>query len=262
LRLSSYGRPFRADLEANNQPPRVREAVPFAVVDPQADIQGNFASQPLEAVLASLASSSATGTLQIGAQSKIWTDTGRIYLVMTPSSPRVADVLFGANVASVGRIGELLSPENTTPAAQALAQMSPEAAPVLGRLLHEHNLNGLFELLVPGTEDYSFTPNVTHPLGARFSEPTEDLINQAGQRLDIWREIAVRIPNTNVAFRLSPELPDRCEEKVITADEWRYLSLLDGKTSVADVITLTGSSAFRVCSALYRLALEDLIVEG
>ncbi len=209
----------------------------------------------------SLAGSSASGKLNVGAQSEIWTDAGRIYLVMTPSSPRVADVLFGANVASVGRIAELLSADSTTPAAQALAQMSPEATPVLGRLLHEHNLNGLFELLVPSTEDYSFTPGATHPLGSRFSELAEDLINQARQRLDIWREIAVRIPNTDVAFKLSPELPNKTQEKVITADEWRYLSLLDGKTSVAEVITRTGSSAFRVCSALYRLALEDLITE-
>lgn len=231
-------------------------------MDPQANIQGNFASQPLDSVLASLASGGASGKLGIGSHSEIWTDNGRIYLVMTPSSPRVADVLFGANVASVGRIAELLSADNTTPAAQALAQMSPEAAPVLARLLHEHNLNGLFELLVPSTEDYIFTPALVHPLGSRFSEATDGLINQARQRLDIWREIAVRIPNTDVTFRLSPELPDRCEEKVITADEWRYLSLLDGKTSVAEVITRTGSSAFRVCSALYRLALEDLIVEG
>ncbi len=231
-------------------------------MDPQANLQGNFASQPLDAVLESIASSGASGKLGIGSHSEVWADSGRIYLVKTPSSPRIADVLFGANVASVGRIADLLSADNVTPAAQALAQMSPDATPVLVRLLHEHNLNGLFELLVPSEEDFIFTPGVFHPLGAQFAESTSDLITQARQRLDIWREIAVRIPNTDVTFKLCPELPDHSDEKVITADEWRYLSLLDGKTSVADVITRTGSSAFRVCSALYRLALEDLITEG
>ena len=47
----------------------------------------------------------------------------------------------------------------------------------------------------------------------------------------------------------------------MTADEWRYLSLLDSHRSVADVITETGESAFRVCTSLYRLLLEGLIEE-
>ena len=147
----------------------------------------------------------------------------------------------------------------------SLTQMPPpDRGGVGGRGFIEggpHGAAGLFELLVPSQEDFIFTPAVVHPLGAEFSESTADLIAQARQRLDIWREIAVRIPNTEVKFRLCPELPDRSDEKVITADEWRYLSLLDGKATVADVITKTGSSAFRVCSALYRLALEDLITE-
>lgn len=213
-------------------------------------------------MLSDLAASQSTGQLQIGSHSEIWTEHGNIYLVRTPSSPQVGDVLFGANVASVGRIAELLADQSGTPAAQALAEMAPESAQILGRLLHEHNLNGLFELLVPSEEDFVFTHDVVHRLGGYFGEPTEDLITQARQRLNIWREIAVRIPNTNVVFRLCKELPNHIDEKLITADEWRYLSQLDGKTTVADVITRTGSSAFRVCSALYRLALEDLITEA
>ncbi len=222
---------------------------------------GDFGQHPLTAVLGALAENRATGVLRIDGGSEVWLSDGAVYLAATESSVAVSDVLFGSGAVSEAEVAELLSAENAS-AAQFLVEAHPEAAPTLDRLLHEFNLTSLFELIVPSTRSFSFEPGTTHPVGPRFAEPVSELVAQAERRLQIWTKIAARIPNTSLVFKLSGVLPSQEEERVVTADEWRYLAILDGETTVAGVIGQTGESAFRVCSSLYRLLLEGLIEEA
>ena len=199
--------------------------------------------------------------LRIAGHGRVWLHAGRIYLIETEGGAEPADVLFGAGVSPLAEIAEQLSVSGAS-VAGSLSEQHPGAGPVIGRLLHEHNLNGLFELLVPGEMSCSFEDDLSHGIGPAFSEHTVELFGQAERRLDIWRKIATRIPSTAASFKLATLLPDGGEERLITADEWRYLALLDGHRSVADVINETGESAFRVCSALYRLLLEGLVQDA
>ncbi len=198
--------------------------------------------------------------LRIGSQSEIWLHEGAVYLARTPSSADVSSVLFGVGTATEASIIELLGQPDGN-AAATLVGDDPEAAATLDRLLHEYNLSALFEMVVPTDATFNFEAGTRHPIGPRFAESVADLIEQANRRLEIWTQIAARIPSTSAVFSLQPALPDGAEERIVTGDEWRYLSLLDGHTSVADVINQTGESAFRVCSSLYRLLLEGLIAE-
>ncbi len=218
------------------------------------------ASTTVAAQLEDLAGQRAEGVLTISGQGHIWLSDGRIYLVETTSGSGPAEVLFGAGVGDLNELAERLAVPGASVTSE-LVENDPTSSQVIGRLLHEHNLNGLFELLVPGEVSLVFEAGVTHGLGVGFAEDARELVAQAERRLDIWRKIASRIPSTAARFRLASALPDGGEERMITADEWRYLALLDGHRSVADVITETGESAFRVCSALYRLLLEGLVQE-
>jgi hypothetical protein len=184
---------------------------------------------------------------------------GRIYLAQSAQGPRIADVLFGADVGTLADINSALNGAGSHSALDTLLANDPDRGQVLERLIHEANLTAMFELLVPSTEQFSFDDGATHRLGTTFAEPAAGLVDQAQRRLEIWKQIARRIPNTGVKFGLNSHLPG--DEQVITNDEWRYLSMLDGQHTVADVIAQTGDSAFRVCSGLYRLLLEDLIHE-
>ncbi|MGH1503565.1 MAG: DUF4388 domain-containing protein [Acidimicrobiales bacterium] len=219
---------------------------------------GSLAETSLPDVLRALEAEQATGVLQIGQASEVWLEAGKVYLAHTPSSPPLDAVLFGADAATADEITAALAAGT---AAATLAAADDGAAPTYERLLHEYNLNALFEMIVPSDTEYSFVAGDVHALGGRFAEPVEELVAQADRRLDIWRQIAARIPNTSMVFHLAPNLPDEEDERVVTADEWRYLSLLDGHRSVAEVIGATGESAFRVCSSLYRMLLEGLIAE-
>lgn len=223
---------------------------------------GTLAELPLDAVLASLAQHGRTGVLRVGTTdpaSEIWIDQGRLYYIDKPGGHEPVAVLFGGGVGSVEEIEGLLQRGD---AAAGLAAGGADQTSALGRLLHEHNLNLLFELLVPSQAAFEFEADQVHPVGPHFAEDIGELVDQAKRRLEIWAEIAGSIPNTGAIFTLAQQLPDNADERMVTADEWRYLSLLDGRRTVADVISLTQMSAFRVVSALYRMLLEGLIEES
>ncbi len=224
----------------------------------QETLSGDFGQHPLATVLAGLAADTRTGVLVIDGGGEVWVDNGSIYLAVTESSNQVRDVLFASGVSTEAEITELLD-NPAGDAARELAKRYPDAIPTLDRLLHEYNLAALFELIVPSARAFRFDPGSRHPVGAVFAEPVGQLLDQAERRLEIWKKIATRIPNTGMIFRLTGSLPSEEEERVVSADEWRYLAMLNGRASVADVIQSTGESAFRVCSSLYRLLLEGLI---
>lgn len=234
--------------------------VPFRIVQSEDALAGTFADVPFTSLLEAIAASSRTGALRIGDGSEIFFADGAIYLARNSSSPAVESVLFGAGTASQDEIASLMS-THAGAVVDELAGRADGAAEVLDRLLHEYNLTALFELIVPSALGFEFVDGETHPIGSTFSEPVDELVRQAERRLEIWKEIAARIPATSMVFRLAHELPGGLEERLVTSDEWRYLALLDGRRSVADVITTTGESAFRVCSLFYRLLLEEVIAE-
>lgn len=191
----------------------------------------------------------------------VWLAGGRLYLAETPSGDDLASVVFGADTGTLEEITAFLA-DSTGDATAAMAERRPDSIPALARLLHEHNLTAMFELMVSGAETFVIESHLMHPLGPRFAETVEDLLSQADRRLMIWRDIAERIPSTSNRFRLSPELPDGVEERVFDADEWRYLALIGGGRSVAELIDDTGERAFRIMTSLYRLLLEGVITDA
>ena len=227
---------------------------------------GTLSDTPLSDLLSTIAADRLTGALRIDNGSEVWFSEGRLCLASTPSSPDVAHVLYGGDVGTLAEIEAAMAEAEATggdgSAIDALLADHPDSEPAVRRLLHEHNLNSLFEMLVPSEAAFRFERDEVHPLGDRFAGDTHALVVEAEQRLEIWRNIAARIPSTSAVFTLARTLPGELDQRLVTADEWRFLSLLDGRNTVADLIAETGESAFRVCSSLYRLLLEDMVEES
>ncbi|MGI9612317.1 MAG: DUF4388 domain-containing protein [Acidimicrobiales bacterium] len=228
---------------------------------------GTLSDTPLPDLLSTIAADSVTGVLRVDGGSEIWFNDGRICLASTPSSPDLAKVLYGGDVGTLAEIEEAIAAieprsDGSGSVIDKLLVGHPDAEPVIARILHEHNLNSLFEMLVPSEASFRFERDIDHPIGARFADDATDLVAEAEQRLEIWRRIAARIPSTAAVFTLARSLPGESDQRLVTADEWRFLSLLDGRNTVADLISATGESAFRVCSSLYRLLLEEMVEES
>lgn len=214
----------------------------------------------LPAVITDAARRRFTGLVRVGDDGELWFDEGRLYLATSAGSPSLFDVLFGADVGASEALEAVCADADAggQPVVERLVEQEAATGPRLRRVLHEHNLAALFELSVPSDDPLEVEAGARHVIGTRFAEPAEDLLASATRRIELWRRIAVSIPSTSLRFRLAPGLPDG-EDRTVTADEWTFLALLDGHRSVADVITGTGESAFRVCSVLYRMLLEGLI---
>ncbi len=228
-------------------------------------LQGHLKEVSLAGLLRSLTDDGRTGSLSLATGGEIWMSEGRLYLVSTGSGSTLSAVLFGADLGDLDEIEQLFgadSPDADGSVLDRILSDRPEREGLICRLLHEYNLNGLFELLVPSDTRFWFEPGRVHRLGDRLAHDTENLLAQAEHRIEIWRRIASRIPSTASQFRLAPSLPGTVFERAVGVDEWKFLACLDGQTTVADVITSTGESAFRVCSVLYRLLLEGLIEES
>ncbi len=223
-------------------------------------MNGSLSEMPLGRLLEQLAAELLTGVLRVSNGSQIWFENGAIYLAANEASPPLESVLYGNGAVPETQIRRMLDEQTNVGA--SLVAADPGAEAMLSRLLHEYNLTALFELVVPSEHTFEVEHGPIHNVGSHFAEPVADLVAQAERRLEIWKQIATRIPSVDVIFKLSSGLPDESDERVVTSDEWRYLSMLDGHTSVAAVITQTGESAFRVCSSLYRLLLEGLLEEA
>lgn len=238
-----------------------------AVTDTTPEVSGSLDVTALPALLRSLADAERTGVLRIDGGHEVWLYQGRTCLALTPASPDLAKVLFDGDLGSPEAIAAALRQpppaDGSGPSGvERLLAERPEAAMAVKLLIREVSLNTLFELLVPSRSAYRFEGGVVHPLGVRFADDTRTLLAAARQRVEIWRRIAARIPSTAAVFVLATELPEAQEERLVTGDEWRFLARLDGRHTVADLIAETGQSAFRVCSSLYRLLLEELITEA
>lgn len=225
-------------------------------------LQGNLRDFPLAALMRSLESRRRSGALSLANGGEVWFSDGRVYLATTAQVSPLSAVLFGADIGTMEEIRVWFAAfEETRSVLDRVLTDRPEKETLVRRLLHEYNLNSLFELLVPSEAEFSFHSGRQHRLGDRLATDTGTLLAQAEHRIEIWRMIASRIPSTSTRFRMASAMADGRFDRTITADEWQYLACLDGQTSVAEVITSTGESAFRVCSTLYRLLQEGLIDE-
>lgn len=224
-------------------------------------LQGSLRDFPLPALLRTLAGANRTGVLQLEGGDEIWLSDGRLYLATSPNAASVATVLSSAGAGSEAYINSLAGAR--TASSPSILNMvlgtEPQLAQRVARTLYEYNLNAVFELLIPSDVGFFFQPGDSHPLGAELSHDTESLVARAEQRMEIWREIAEQVPSTAAVYRLTPSLPADATSREISAEDWRYLSLVDGHRTVADLVSATGASAFQVCSTIYRFLLEGLI---
>ncbi len=234
-------------------------------------LQGSLRDFPLPTLLRTLAGAQRTGVLQLEGGDEIWLSEGRLYLATSPNATPVTTVLSSAGAGSAAYLESLVghshgsesmsgtSPDSSPSLLAKVLVTEPQLARRVARTLYEYNLNAVFELLIPSEVGFFFQPGPVHILGTELSHDTEALVARAEQRMSIWREIAEHVPSTSAVYRLTPSLPADASSREIAADDWRYLALVDGHRTVADLVSATGASAFQVCSTLYRFLLEGLI---
>ena len=226
----------------------------------QQTIGGNLGEWPLDQIIDSLSSTSKTGLIQIGS-SEIWFESGSIYLVRTESSPNLSKTLYNAEVATLTEIDDRFYSEDERSVIDQLIEEYPISQDRLRLVMDEYNLAGLLELLVPSDVDFEIHPEQVHRLGSSLAADANAFVGKAKYRLQIWKKIASAISGVDAVFAVNGALPESQPSRNISADEWKYLSRVNGHNTVEQIVYETQEPAFRVCTSLYRLQLEGLITE-
>ena len=102
--------------------------------------------------------------------------------------------------------------------------------------------DGRFEL----TEGGELPPRNVHV-------SNEILIMEGIGRQDQWATIARRIPSGELVLKLVPNPRATSHEISFEADKWRVLTLINGKTTVDQIVQRSGLDRFRACQILAEL---------
>lgn len=220
---------------------------------------GSLGSLSVDAVFQSLADERRTGLLRLhGAEPHVVAlADGRIYLATSASGASIHQIVVGSGAApEVAWVDAGLTGDEI---AAALDDDERVDSDRLRTVLLEHVVATVAELLAPGTERYEFLADQAHQLGPRFCFPVDEVLAEARQRLTIWRSISTTLPSTGTRVHRSPTLPRDSVSASLSAVEWQVLSAMPTEGTVAEVIAVSGLSAFTVFDVLHRLVRRGLV---
>lgn len=222
---------------------------------------GRLRASGLADLLRSLASEAGSGVLRVGNPPTTWIvfGSGNLVCAGAASGSRFADALRSAGAVPEAAFEESFrrSGGRDLPMLDAIARIAPADSlrPVVRRQLVET----VFDLYLGGDDLYQFAPGPPHELAGLFAAPVEEVLSEVTERLRRWAEIAQSIPSTDVVFRLVRHLPPGLEVAEVDVAQWSVLSAVDGRRSVAQVISAVGASAQTVCAALHDLHQRGLL---
>jgi hypothetical protein len=218
-----------------------------------AALRGTVEDLPLPELLHLLADTRQTGILELTGPNPgiVALHKGEVTLALSAMGPTLQQVLIGSGLASADEWDRVVTvADRGGKLADALVDTGIDEDRALA-VLYDHTVGAVFELMLPSDDDFAFLAGEQHPIGNRFTFTVDELLADAGQRVDAWKVIAEAIPSVSIRMRLSHTLPRA--KVTISSDEWHVLSRVDGRATIADIIRDLGMSAFAVCAVLHRL---------
>ncbi len=124
-----------------------------------------------------------------------------------------------------------------------------------GRLLPQEALYTLFTL-----PSGSFIFEEAADLPPReINASNEMLIMEGIRRVDEWNSIKERIPPLDTVLGLAMTVDGRQPEVSLAPEEWRVLTLVDGRNTLAEIADRSGLGEFRTCQIIVQLLESNLI---
>jgi len=91
--------------------------------------------------------------------------------------------------------------------------------------------------------------------------PTMNIIMEGTRRIDEWIEIQKVLPPNDILLRVKIAPKVNSDQVILTLDEFKTLSIINGERTLPDLITVSSIGEFPTCRALYKLIVSGL-VEG
>jgi hypothetical protein len=139
---------------------------------------------------------------------------------------------------------------------RALADASAIDAELLRAMVSEQAVDAVFDFLRWADGDYSFSIDEPSPDEIGVQLGVEELVNDARSRLESWEHACQVIPSPDTVLVVPVSVN---EDPQLSKGEWALLALVDGRRTVADLVSLAGRGDVAVVSALAAMVERGLL---
>jgi hypothetical protein len=154
---------------------------------------------------------------------------------------------------------EELAADDSLSLAQLLAEKGGLDVEQVKALAAEQATDAVFSLLRWADGEFAFVVDETDPDDLGASVPVEEVVAEGQRRLTAWAELVEQVPAPDAVVTVNAAPTG---DPAASRDEWALLSLVDGRRTVADLVTLSGRGEYAVVSALAGLVDRGLLVVG
>ncbi len=88
---------------------------------------------------------------------------------------------------------------------------------------------------------------------------TMNVLMEGTRRIDEWMEIQKVLPPDDVMLAIASSPKVARDELIISLDEFRLLSIINGERTLPDLIGMSPAGEFVTCRALYKLIINNLV---
>ncbi len=151
---------------------------------------------------------------------------------------------------------EAVAGDDTLSLAQVLAERAALDSEAIRSVAAEQATDTVFSLLRWPEGEFAFVVDEADPDDLGAAVPVEQVVTEGQRRLEAWSELSEQVPDQSsvLAVNAAPS-----QDPVAGRDEWSLLSLVDGRRSVGDIVTLSGRGEFAVVTALAGLVTRGLL---
>jgi len=141
--------------------------------------------------------------------------------------------------------------------AQLLAEKGRLDVNTVRDIATEQATDAVFSLLRWADGEFAFVMDEGDPDDLGALVPVEQLVAEGQRRITAWAAMveSVPAPDAVVAVNAAPD-----DDPSPSRDEWALLSLVDGRRTVADLVTLSGRGEYAVVSSVAALVERGLLV--
>ncbi len=97
----------------------------------------------------------------------------------------------------------------------------------------------------------------------QLSVSVENLVMEGSRRLDEWDSVQRKIPSMDAVVTMAAVPDSHGVEVSLKPEEWRLLTLVDGRRTIAELVDLYGQGEFQTAKVLYGMVSTGLLeVQG
>jgi len=229
-------------------------------------LKGNIETFYLSSILQLLCGDKKTGVLSIGEGDRrvnIYLKNGSIvYAAGTQKEVRLGYLLRSKGIISAEELQAALTlaKQRQERLGKILVEKGYISAETLKRFIHQQVREILYDLFLWQRGEFEYVDKdvaIDEEFATDFNHM--EIILEGSRRVDEWAVLKKHIPHPEVVFRIGRSVEQGKDSINLNANEWRLLSLVDGRRTVQQIIADSGQEEFSVCRIMNSLISSGII---